>query len=132
VIEASEEAVGAAQERVRASLDGALSRGKVTAAAVVATQGRIRFTTSPFALADRDLVIEATSEREEVKLDLFTRVGATLVKDAAILTSNTSSIPIVKFGAAYGRASNVMGGPLLQSRPGDAARGVDPVTDHQY
>lgn len=51
---------------------------------------------------DRDLVVEAASEDEQTKLDLFHRVGPILTKDDAILASNTSSILIVKLGAVSG------------------------------
>ncbi len=53
--------------------------------------------TSAFALAD--LIIEAATEREEIKRKIFTSVGAVL-RDDAILASNTSSIPITRMAQA--------------------------------
>ena len=52
-----------------------------------------------------------------MKLDLFRRVGALLEKDDAVLASNTSSIPVVKLGAASGRAGNVLGVHFFNPAP---------------
>jgi 3-hydroxybutyryl-CoA dehydrogenase len=47
------------------------------------------------AFAEADLIIEAATEREEIKRAIFTEVGKVL-RDDAILASNTSSIPITR------------------------------------
>jgi len=117
VVEVADEAAKAAEERIRASLERALSRGKIDEAELAAIQSRITVTTDLAALADRDLVVEAASEREDIKLDLFGKVGAILEKDDAILASNTSSIPIVKLGAVSGRADRVMGVHFFNPAP---------------
>lgn len=117
VVEISAEAAKAAAERVEGSLRRAESRGKIDAAEVAAVLERIRFETDLELLADRDLVIEAASEDEQTKLDLFRRVGQILTKDDAILASNTSSIPIVKLGAVSGRAHHVMGVHFFNPAP---------------
>ena len=117
VVEVSDEAAKAAEDRVRASLERAASRGKITEADLTDILARIDFTTDLAALADRDLVVEAASEREDIKLELFKKVGSILTKDTAILTSNTSSIPIVKLGAVSGRAGNVMGVHFFNPAP---------------
>ncbi|MGZ4451600.1 MAG: 3-hydroxyacyl-CoA dehydrogenase NAD-binding domain-containing protein, partial [Nocardioides sp.] len=96
VVEVGQEAADAARARIDASLERALSRGKIDQGELEAIRGRLRVETDLEALADRDLVVEAASEREDVKLELFQRIGAILEKGEAILTSNTSSIPIVK------------------------------------
>jgi 3-hydroxybutyryl-CoA dehydrogenase len=107
----------AADDRVEGSLRKAESRGKIDAAEVSAVLDRIRFTEDLETLADRDLVVEAASEDETTKLDLFRRVGQILAKDDAILASNTSSIPIVKLGAVSGRAHHVMGVHFFNPAP---------------
>ena len=117
LIEISDDAAKAAAARVEGSLRRAESRGKITAEEVEAVLGRIRFETELTTLADRDLVIEAASEHEETKLNLFRTVGSILEKDDAILASNTSSIPIVKLGAVSGRAHNVMGVHFFNPAP---------------
>jgi 3-hydroxybutyryl-CoA dehydrogenase len=117
VVEVSDDAAKAAEQKVRSSLDRAESRGKLTGAEVSATLDRLTFTTELEQLADRDLVVEAASEREDIKLDLFRKVGAILEKDDAVLASNTSSIPIVKLGAVSGRADRVMGVHFFNPAP---------------
>jgi len=117
VVEVSQEAADAARQRIDASLERALSRGKIDRAELEAIQGRLRVETDLEALADRDLVVEAASEREDIKLELFRSIGAILEKSEAILTSNTSSIPIVKLGAVSGRADRVMGVHFFNPAP---------------
>ncbi|MRJ75921.1 3-hydroxybutyryl-CoA dehydrogenase [Aeromicrobium sp. SMF47] len=117
VIEISPEAAKAAAERVEGSLRKAESRGKIESAEVTAVLDRIRFETDLETLADRDLVVEAASEDEQIKLELFRTLGRVLTKDDAILASNTSSIPIVKLGAVSGRAHHVMGVHFFNPAP---------------
>jgi 3-hydroxybutyryl-CoA dehydrogenase len=117
VVEVSQEAADAARQRIEASLDRALGRGKIDQAELDAIRGRLHFATEIEALADRELVVEAASEREDVKLDLFRRIGAILESPEAILASNTSSIPIVKLGAVSGRADRVMGVHFFNPAP---------------
>ena len=59
-------------------------------------------------LAPADLMIEAVVEDAEVKTDVFRRADAAL-PDAAILASNTSSIPITSLAAATNRPDRVIG-----------------------
>lgn len=117
VVEVGEAAAVATRERIGASLARAVGRGKLSEAERAAVEGRIRVTTELGALADRDLVVEAASEREEVKLELFGTIGGLLEKPEAILASNTSSIPIVKLGAVSGRADRVMGVHFFNPAP---------------
>ncbi|MFS0883755.1 3-hydroxybutyryl-CoA dehydrogenase [Aeromicrobium sp. 179-A 4D2 NHS] len=117
VVEVSEESAQAARERIAASLQRAVDRGKLTEADRDATLDAIVVSTRLEDLADRQLVIEAASEQEKVKLDLFTRIGAILEDPDAILASNTSSIPIVKLGAVSGRPDRVMGVHFFNPAP---------------
>ncbi|GAB7007861.1 hypothetical protein JCM18899A_53380 [Nocardioides sp. AN3] len=130
VVEVTEEAAKAAETKVRGSLERAASRGKITEQDLAQTLERITVATELGQLKDRDLVVEAASEREDIKLELFRQVGALLEKDDAVLTSNTSSIPIVKLGAVSGRAAHVMGVLFFNPAPGDAAGRADPLADH--
>jgi 3-hydroxybutyryl-CoA dehydrogenase len=117
LVEISSDAAKAAAERVEASLRRAEQRGKIDASEVDAVMGRITYADDLEMLADRDLVVEAASEVEETKLDLFLWVGQILTKDDAILASNTSSIPIVKLGAVSGRPQHVMGVHFFNPTP---------------
>lgn len=116
-VEISADAAKAAEQRVRGSLDRAVSRGKITEDEAATVLERVQFVDDLEALADRDLVVEAASEDEATKLDLFRRIGGLLKADDAILASNTSSIPIVKLGAVSGRADHVMGVHFFNPAP---------------
>lgn len=117
VVEVDQEAADRARDSVQRSIDRALSRQKISEVDATELLERITYSTDLHALADRDLVIEAASEREEVKLELFRRLGDILTIPEAILVSNTSSIPIVKLGAVSGRADRVMGVHFFNPAP---------------
>ncbi|WP_432995601.1 3-hydroxybutyryl-CoA dehydrogenase [Dactylosporangium sp. CA-233914] len=99
----------AGQARVTASLRTALERGKITAEAHAAATSRLSFTTRLSDMADRDLVIEAVSESEDLKVRLFADLDAIVQRPDAVLASNTSSIPIMTLGAATSRPDQVIG-----------------------
>lgn len=117
VAEASAEAAQGTRERIDGSLSRAESRGKIDTAERNAVLERIAVADQLEGLADADLVVEAATEDEEVKLELFRQIGKILTKDDAILVSNTSSIPIVKLGAVSGRADRVMGVHFFNPAP---------------
>ncbi len=117
LVEVSDDAAAAAHSRIEGSLRRAEKRGKIDAAEVEAVLGRISVSSDLKNLAQCDLVVEAASENEQVKLDLFKTIGGILEKDDAILASNTSSIPIVKLGAISGRAGRVMGVHFFNPAP---------------
>jgi 3-hydroxybutyryl-CoA dehydrogenase len=107
-VEASDEFVTAGRERIERSVGKAVERGKLPREDGQAALGRISGTTEFDALSDADLVIEAVVENLDAKLEVF-RTLDRVTRDDVILASNTSSIPIVKLGAATGRADRVIG-----------------------
>jgi 3-hydroxybutyryl-CoA dehydrogenase len=117
VVEVSEAARAGAERRIAASLRRAAERGKISDAEVGATLARLSCTTGVQSVEKCDLVIEAASEDETTKLSLFRELGESLVKDEALIVSNTSSIPIVKLGAASGRPGQVMGVHFFNPAP---------------
>ncbi len=102
-------AAEAAQRRIVTSLERGARAGKLTDADRDATLGRIHVTTDVEELADRQLVVEAIMEREDLKVDVFKALDAVVTDPAAILASNTSSIPIMKLGMATSRPEQVVG-----------------------
>ena len=60
------------------------------------------------AFAEADLVIEAATEREDIKRAIFADIGTVLRSDA-ILASNTSSIPITRLAQASPDPARFMG-----------------------
>ncbi|GAB2682140.1 3-hydroxybutyryl-CoA dehydrogenase [Saccharopolyspora gloriosae] len=109
VSEVNEDAAEAGRVRITKSLDRAVSRGKLAEAERDATLGRLRFTTSLADLADRQLVIEAIAENEQLKTGVFAELDRVVTDPAAILASNTSSIPIAKLAGATRRPAQVIG-----------------------
>lgn len=89
-------------------LKRAVDNGKLDAAEADAALGRITPLTDAAAFADCDLVIEAATEREEIKRAIFAEV-APLLGGSAILASNTSSIPITRLAQASGDPARFIG-----------------------
>jgi 3-hydroxybutyryl-CoA dehydrogenase len=109
VREVNAEAAEAGRQRLVTSLDRGLAAGKLTESARDEALGRLSFTTAIDDLADRQIVIEAVVEDEGMKVDIFKELDRVLVDDAAILASNTSSIPIMKLGTVTARPEQVIG-----------------------
>ncbi|WP_294352297.1 3-hydroxybutyryl-CoA dehydrogenase [uncultured Sphingomonas sp.] len=76
-----------------------VEKGKIDAEARDSLLGRIEAVGDVGAMADCALVIEAATEREAIKRQIFERVGKVLGSDA-VLASNTSSIPITRLAQA--------------------------------
>lgn len=103
------EAAEAALARIHRSLDKGVERGKLTAEEAEATKTRIAISTDLDEQADREIVIEAATENEDVKKALFADLDRVVEDRNAILASNTSSIPITRLAAATERPSRVVG-----------------------
>jgi 3-hydroxybutyryl-CoA dehydrogenase len=101
-----ERAIDAARGRIETSLARAAKRGKVSDPAEVLE--RIELTTDLDAMADRDLVVEAAPEDERLKVEIFGALSK-VVRDEAILASNTSSIPIAELAKEVERPDRVLG-----------------------
>lgn len=108
VHEISPEAAEAGRSRIEKSVDRALDRGKLNASARSGILDRVRFSTDLSEQADRQLVIEAVTENEALKREIFTALDGS-VGSEAILASNTSSIPITRLAAATSRPERVVG-----------------------
>ena len=98
-----------AMGRVSKSLGRALERGKIEQAEADAVSGRISVSTDLADQADRQIVVEAATENEELKKRLFADLDSVVGDPAAILASNTSSIPITRLAAATKRPDQVVG-----------------------
>ncbi|MFJ5885745.1 3-hydroxybutyryl-CoA dehydrogenase [Kitasatospora cineracea] len=109
VSENSGEALELGRTRVTNSLETAVRRGKLSEEDRDAALARLSFTTELADFHDRDLVVEAVAEREDVKVAIFRTLDQVVTRRDAILASNTSSIPIVKLAAATTRAEQVIG-----------------------
>jgi 3-hydroxybutyryl-CoA dehydrogenase len=90
-------------EKAKAGIDKALvrlvSRDKISPGEAEAALARITPIADHAPLAEADLIIEAATEKEEIKRKIFEAVGKVL-RDDAILASNTSSIPITRMATS--------------------------------
>ncbi len=109
VAETTGEALEIGRTRLFNSLTKAAERGKITADELAETQARLSFTTDLGEFADRDLVIEAVVENEQVKTEIFQVLDQVVTRPDAILASNTSSIPLVRLAVATSRPDQVVG-----------------------
>jgi 3-hydroxybutyryl-CoA dehydrogenase len=110
LVEIDDAAAARARERVQASLQRAVSRGKLERDSASRIADSISFTADLSRLADRQLVVEAVVEQKEAKLDVFRGLAQVVNEPEAILASNTSSIPIVELAVATGeREDHVVG-----------------------
>ena len=90
------------------NLERQAKKGLLDSGDIPSIVGRIRTTMTMEDLADCDLAIEAVSEKESLKLDIFKKLDK-IVKPEAILASNTSSIPITRIAAVTKRPDKVIG-----------------------
>jgi 3-hydroxybutyryl-CoA dehydrogenase len=109
VREVDEAAAESGRARLVKSLDRGLSAGKLTEDARDEALARLAFTTDLVDLGDCDLVVEAVVEDEAMKVAIFRELDRHITAEAAILASNTSSIPIMKLGTATQRPEQVIG-----------------------
>jgi 3-hydroxybutyryl-CoA dehydrogenase len=117
VTEVSADAVAAARARMEKSVGRAVKAGKVTAAEAEQALSRIAVVVGLDGLADRQLVIEAATENEQLKLGVFRDLDRIVEDPDAILASNTSSIPISKLSVATGRPAQVVGVHFFNPAP---------------
>jgi 3-hydroxybutyryl-CoA dehydrogenase len=109
VHEIDAEAAEAAMVRIDKSLSRALDRGKLDEAAVKEIRSRITITTNFAEQADRQIVIEAATENEELKKQIFANLDEVVADPDALLASNTSSIPLTRLASATKRPDHVVG-----------------------
>ena len=95
-------------ETIRKNLDREVAKEKITAEARDAAFTRITGTVDRKRLAACDFIIEAASERFEIKSELFRDLDQ-LCGPEVILSSNTSSISITKLAAVTKRPDKVIG-----------------------
>lgn len=109
VFETTDALVTAGRARITKSLERGVSAGKVTEREKDAALAKLKFTTTIDDLADRQLVIEAVIEDENVKAKIFADLDRVITDPDAVLASNTSSIPIMKIAAATQNPARVLG-----------------------
>jgi 3-hydroxybutyryl-CoA dehydrogenase len=108
MVDISDAAVQRGLATVGGSLDRLVKKEKMTEADKNAALGRINATTDRGKLTACDLVIEAATENEELKLKILKDLSATL-NPRAVIATNTSSISITKLATATDRPDRFIG-----------------------
>jgi 3-hydroxybutyryl-CoA dehydrogenase len=97
-----------ALETVTKNLEREVAKNRITAEAKAGALSRIRPVTDRGELSDCDFVIEAATEKFEIKTEIFRDLDR-LTRTEIILASNTSSISITKLAAQTKRPEKVIG-----------------------
>jgi 3-hydroxybutyryl-CoA dehydrogenase len=110
----------AALQRGRETIDRNLSRqvarGKIREADKAAALGRIRSGLDYTLFGGCDMVIEAATEKEEIKREIFKKLIPTL-KPEALIATNTSSISITRLAASTDRPGKFIGMHFMNPVP---------------
>jgi len=112
----SEDALAKAVATIGKNMDRQIARQKITEADKKAALGRLTTGTQLEQFADCDLVIEAASENEAVKKQIFAKL-CPLLKPDAYIASNTSSISITRLGASTDRPAKFVGMHFMNPVP---------------
>jgi 3-hydroxybutyryl-CoA dehydrogenase len=104
----SKEKAEAVAAKVAKSLQRMVDKGRVSEEDMVAVLQRIKPTADLADLAPSDVVIEAVAEDLEIKRDLFGQL-APILKPDAVLSTTTSSLPVIECAMVTDRPDRVIG-----------------------
>ena len=105
-----------ALETITRNLDREIKKGRVTEADKPRILGRLQLVTDQAQLARADFVVEAVSERLDLKLAVLKEADK-LLRTEVILASNTSSISITQLAAATSRPDRFLGMHFMNPVP---------------
>ncbi|TAH30084.1 MAG: 3-hydroxybutyryl-CoA dehydrogenase [Cytophagales bacterium] len=109
LIDINEDSLAKAIKTITSNLDRQVTKGSIDENIKIATlQNIITFTDLAKAVKEADLVVEAATEKVDLKLSIFKQLDELCPKNT-ILASNTSSISITKIAAATKRPQQVIG-----------------------
>jgi 3-hydroxybutyryl-CoA dehydrogenase len=98
------------------NLQRGVDKGRISAEEKATVLARVKLTTHLEDLSDCDLVVEAATEKWEVKKQIFETLDAAC-KPSALLASNTSSISITKLAAVTQRPGAIIGMHFMNPVP---------------
>lgn len=101
---------------IRQNLERQAKKGIIPESLVGETVGRIMTTKNMTGLGNVEFAVEAVTEHEPLKLDIFRKLDD-IVQPSAILASNTSSIPITKIASVTKRPDKVIGMHFMNPVP---------------
>jgi 3-hydroxybutyryl-CoA dehydrogenase len=116
LIDVSAEAVARGRDTIARNLERQVKKGALDAAAAEAALARVATATALDAVAGADIVVEAATERPDLKFGIFADLDR-LAPAGAILASNTSSISITEIAARTARPELVIGMHFMNPVP---------------
>ena len=112
----ADEFVDRGMNTINKILSRSVDKGKLNAEQKDAIMGRVQTCTDMKHMANVDFVVEAATENESLKFEIFKNLD-TICKPGAILATNTSSIPIGRIAAQTGRPEKVIGMHFMNPVP---------------
>ena len=116
MLDVKEEALAKAVATITKNMDRQVSKGSLTEQAKAEALARISTGTDYAVFSDCDLVIEAATEKEELKKSIFKALLPHLRADA-LIASNTSSISITRLAAVTDRPERFIGMHFMNPVP---------------
>ena len=116
LVDAKAEALDKARATIGRNIDRQVAKGAVTADQKAEAMDRITAGTDYAAFAEADFVIEAATEKEDIKRAIYKQIIPHL-KPGAMLASNTSSISITRLGASTDRPGKFIGMHFMNPVP---------------
>jgi 3-hydroxybutyryl-CoA dehydrogenase len=109
-------ALAQGRETIERNLSRQVARGRIGEEDKAAALRHIATAADYTAFADCDMVIEAATEKEEVKREIYKKL-VPLLKPAALIASNTSSISITRLASATDRPGKFIGMHFMNPVP---------------
>lgn len=117
LVDVSQEALDRGLKTITTNLDRIIAKGNLTEEQKAETLGNITtFTELKNAVGIADLIVEAATENQDLKLKIFGQMDE-FAPENCILATNTSSISITKIAAATKRADKVIGMHFMNPVP---------------
>jgi len=116
VTDINDDALQRGREAIDSNLSRQVSRGKIREEEKDAALGRIHMGLDYALFGDCDMVIEAATEKEEIKREIFKKLTPALRPDALIAT-NTSSISITRLASSTDRPGKFIGMHFMNPVP---------------
>ncbi|MBN2333093.1 MAG: 3-hydroxybutyryl-CoA dehydrogenase [Deltaproteobacteria bacterium] len=112
----ADEFVARGLKTITKNLSRSVEKGKMAQDEMDAILARITTTTDLGSMKDADIVVEAATENEKIKLDIFAKLDQ-ICPAHAILASNTSSISITRIASATKRPAKMIGMHFMNPVP---------------
>ena len=112
----SDEILRKSRAAIEKGLDTLVRKEKITAGDKERMAGRLRMTTNLSDFSACEFVVEAATEREELKLSLFRKLDE-IVPAEKVLSTNTSSLSITRIASATSRPGRVIGMHFMNPVP---------------